>query len=39
MSPTEMCGSWPWSAEYLGSAEGLQIFRRRRVAGATSWEP
>jgi len=35
----EMCGSGRWSAEYLGSAEGLQIFRRRRVAGATSSEP
>jgi len=24
----EMCGSGPWSAEYLGSAEGPRIFRR-----------
>jgi len=28
-----------WSAEYCGSAKGLQIFRRRKVAGATSSEP
>jgi len=38
-SPAEMCGSGPWSAEYLGSAEGLRIFRRRKVAGAISSEP
>jgi len=30
-----MCGSGPyvmmWSAEYLGSSEGLRIFRRRYI--------
>ena len=30
---TEMCGSGPWSAEYLGSAEKLRIFRRRYIVG------
>ena len=30
---SEMCGSEPWSAEYLGSAEGLRIFRRRYIVG------
>jgi len=41
-SPAEMCesGPWrPWSAEYCVSATGLRIFRRRKVAGATSSEP
>jgi len=36
--PAETCGSEPWSAEYLRSAEGLRLFRRRNVAGATSSE-
>ena len=27
--PTEICGSGPWSAEYLESAKKLRIFRRR----------
>jgi len=31
--PAEMCGSGPWSAEYLGSAEKLRIFRRRCIVG------
>jgi len=32
-------GRWKtWSAEYCGSAKGLRIFRRRKVAGATSSE-
>jgi len=31
--PSKMCGSGPWSAEYLGSAEGLRIFRRRCIVG------
>ena len=37
-SPVEICGSGPWSAEYCGSAKGMRIFRRRKVAGATSSE-
>jgi len=31
--PVEMCWSGPWSAEYLGSAEKMQIFCRRYVVG------
>jgi len=31
--PAEMCWSGPWSAEYLGSAEKLRIFRRRYIVG------
>ena len=31
-----MCVNGPYSAEYLGSVEGLRIFRRRKVAGPTS---
>ena len=31
--PAEMRKSGPWSAEYLGSAERLRIFRRRYVVG------
>jgi len=36
MSAVEKCGkqsSEPWSAEYLESAEKLQIFRRRYIVG------
>jgi len=33
-----MCGSGPWSTEYLGSTEGLRIFRRQKVASAISSE-
>jgi len=31
--PAEMCGSGPWSVEYLGYADGLRIFRRRYIVG------
>jgi len=39
MTPAEMCGSGPWSAEYCASAKELWIFRRRKVTDATSSEP
>jgi len=31
--PVETCGSGPWSAEYLGSAEVLRIFHRCYIVG------
>jgi len=38
-SPAEMGGSGQWFAEYCGSAKVLRIFRRWKVAGATSSNP
>ena len=32
----EMCGSAQWSAEYLGSAKELRIFRRRYIVGTVT---
>jgi len=31
--PAKMCGSGPWSAEYLESAKKLRIFRSRYIVG------